>query len=122
MAKDLITTLVDAEWLENDLHEMELCIELGGDTAKRRYEMLKERVNNGLSRLEAPQSWTYCCECLCWRLWNDDTPNPKLVPATAETSVSGHGAFCCRHACDTPNRIVGDRVETWNGCCEGIKR
>jgi hypothetical protein len=66
--------------------------------------------------------WTYCCECLCWRVWNDSTPNSRLVPATAETPATEHGAFCCRHACDTPNRSVGDKVEAWNGCCEGMKR
>lgn len=54
---DLITLLVDAEWLENYLHEMELCIELGSEAAKQRYIMLKERVTDDLSRLKAPPSW-----------------------------------------------------------------
>ena len=54
---DLVPILVDAEWLENYLHEMELCIELGGNTAKRRYEILKEHVIDGLACLKAPPSW-----------------------------------------------------------------
>lgn len=57
MPKDLITALIDAEWLENDLREMELCIELGSKAAKRRYETLKERVIDELSHLKAPSSW-----------------------------------------------------------------
>lgn len=40
---ELAPLLIAAEWLENDLHEMELCCELG-ESGKDRYEQLRTRV------------------------------------------------------------------------------
>ena len=108
MPQDLITTLVDAEWLENDLHEMELCIELGGDAAKRRYEMLKERVNDELSRLKAPPSWKTQMKIVkrwkaaCRKATKDEPKSPPQPPKELQNNVYsfvdfGHELFYATH-------------------------
>lgn len=98
-ASDLIMLLVDAEWLENDLHEMELCIELGSNAAKRRYETLKERVIDELSRLKAPPSWKAQMQIVrrwkanCRKAAKNEPKTPAQPPKELNNNVYSFSGF-----------------------------
>ena len=78
----LLSAMVDAEWVADDLRRMELCAEIGTKAAERRFNEFRQHVASNLAKLRTPPSWK--AERRLYRNWKErgivrDTTPEHLV-------------------------------------------